>query len=649
MRHALVPILLASPAAAQVVELPPAEIVTDAPSETSLHTGVASVVETEADRGKGLVLPDLIEPVPGVYLRRLGGAAGYTTLSIRGSSADNVAIVLDDLPLATSTLGPVDLALIPLESVARVEVYRGAGPVRFQSPLGGVVHLVTRAPSDARLTAELGYGSFNTAHAWLASGGPLAGARYLAFLAYRATDGDFTYYDDRETLYTRDDDRLATRHNNAAHSGTARVKVEASGPQESELAFSVTTLWRSQGVPGPGALSTRRSHTDDAEVHTRASANDLTWWRLRTSLGADFLASLRTFRDPEREVGLRVTGAKSRLAQQGGDARLVFTQSAAHETEVAARLSQHTFSERATGELSRPSLADTLESERLFMFGLEHRADLAPSLRLVPSLRAEQNLTRAAQNSELSPRAGLLWLASPCELRANFGRFHRFPTLLERYGDGAVSVANTTLLPERGLSTDAGGACAGERASVELYGFWNRTTNLIALLQNSQLTLRATNLGRTENWGIETAAQGELSWLSARAAYTYLRAIDESGVVGLDGKRTPGLPAHRLHARLRVGNERLALTYDTSLASRVYLDRANLRPLPSRSLHHLTLALTHRGFALGLSVRNLTNLRAQEVAVPGAQENTGVSKVADFLGYPLPGRSFFASLTWRST
>ena len=101
---------------------------------------------------------------------------------------------------------------------------------------------------------------------------------------------------------------------------------------------------------------------------------------------------------------------------------------------------------------------------------------------------------------------------------------------------------------------------------------------------------------------------------------------------------------------MRVGKPQAWLRYDTSLASLVYLDRANLRPMPPRWLHHLAAgAQLGGGFELQLSARNLTDQRVAEVAVRGAPSGTGTAAVADFIGYPLPGRSYFASLVWRQS
>lgn len=119
-------------------------------------------------------------------------------------------------------------------------------------------------------------------------------------------------------------------------------------------------------------------------------------------------------------------------------------------------------------------------------------------------------------------------------------------------------------------------------------------------------------------------------------------------MAGFDGKRTPGIARHRVHATLELGPRAYGLRYELIFASLTYLDRANLRPAPARLLHDIAAhAELGRGFGIKLSVTNLTDTLREDVPVPGTAERARVAKV-DFLGYPLPGRAWFAALLWRN-
>ena len=55
-----------------------------------------------------------------------------------------MSIYLDGIPLTQAQYGVVSLSDLPLQSLDRIEVYRGSAPISFHNPGAGVVHMVTR-------------------------------------------------------------------------------------------------------------------------------------------------------------------------------------------------------------------------------------------------------------------------------------------------------------------------------------------------------------------------------------------------------------------------------------------------------------------------------------------------------------------------
>src|SRR4051812_38702261 len=56
----------------------------------------------------------LVEPLPGVHVRRLGADDSFATMSIRGTSSTEVAIYLAGVPLSGGADPTLDLATLPL-------------------------------------------------------------------------------------------------------------------------------------------------------------------------------------------------------------------------------------------------------------------------------------------------------------------------------------------------------------------------------------------------------------------------------------------------------------------------------------------------------------------------------------------------------
>ncbi|HYM82484.1 MAG TPA: Plug domain-containing protein, partial [Candidatus Limnocylindria bacterium] len=86
---------------------------------------------------------DVLQQAAGVHVIQYGGLGSFSTVSLRGSPANQVALYLDGTPLTSPAHGTVNLADLPATAVERIEVYRGAGPFGFGTGPGGAINVVT--------------------------------------------------------------------------------------------------------------------------------------------------------------------------------------------------------------------------------------------------------------------------------------------------------------------------------------------------------------------------------------------------------------------------------------------------------------------------------------------------------------------------
>jgi hypothetical protein len=121
-----------------------------------------------------------------------------------------------------------------------------------------------------------------------------------------------------------------------------------------------------------------------------------------------------------------------------------------------------------------------------------------------------------------------------------------------------------------------------------------------------------------------------------------------------DGKRLPQRPRHQLYARVdlaRRAYRRLAVVWgDVTFASANFLDPANISEVPSRRFLGAGLKLEAvPGLLIGVEGKNLTDERVEHIALsppPRPDLTSAPRAVADFFGYPLPGRSLYVTAEW---
>ncbi len=153
---------------------------------------------------------DLIAREANVQLRAFVGNEKFSGVDIRGQGdtyASNVLVLVDGIRLNPADQAAPDYSSLPLDQVERIEVIRGANSVRYgNGAVGGVINIITRragqegSPEGFAGSVRLRGGSFGTVDTGL--GGSWAGDQwsFLADAAFLETDG----YRDNSQLEKKD-------------------------------------------------------------------------------------------------------------------------------------------------------------------------------------------------------------------------------------------------------------------------------------------------------------------------------------------------------------------------------------------------------------------------------------------------------------
>ncbi len=104
---------------------------------------------------------ELLQQVPGVEIHSTGGAGSSKKISIRGSQANQILVLLDGIKLNNQLGGAVDLSQIPTNIIERIEIYQGGNSPKFGSgAIGGTINIITRNQFSNKLKLNMGIGSF---------------------------------------------------------------------------------------------------------------------------------------------------------------------------------------------------------------------------------------------------------------------------------------------------------------------------------------------------------------------------------------------------------------------------------------------------------------------------------------------------------
>ena len=106
---------------------------------------VTVITREEIDRWPVSDLDQALSWANGIVIQDTGFIGQTATAQINGSKPREVRVMVDGIPFnATTTGGIADLSQLPLDSVEKIEIIKGAASSVWGSAMGGVINIITR-------------------------------------------------------------------------------------------------------------------------------------------------------------------------------------------------------------------------------------------------------------------------------------------------------------------------------------------------------------------------------------------------------------------------------------------------------------------------------------------------------------------------
>jgi iron complex outermembrane receptor protein len=167
---------------------------------------VTVINQDEIEASNATNLPELLNKSLGVHIYDYGTTKS-ATVDIRGfgeTAASNVLVLVNDRKLNSVDLSGPDLSRIPIGSVERIEIIRGAGSVLYgDNAVGGVVNIITKEGTGP-LKGRVGglYGSYDAQGTDLEVSGEKNKVSYYLYSKYMDDRG----YRDNSDVLSKDYD-----------------------------------------------------------------------------------------------------------------------------------------------------------------------------------------------------------------------------------------------------------------------------------------------------------------------------------------------------------------------------------------------------------------------------------------------------------
>lgn len=144
-------------------------VVTATRTETNkneLAAATSVITREDIERLQVRTLPELLKGTPGVDVVQSGGYGQPASVYMRGTTGDQILVLIDGIKAGSVSLGTTAFELIPVDQIERVEIIRGPQSSLYGTEaIGGVIQIFTRKGKQTEkpsISLNAGGGSYAT-------------------------------------------------------------------------------------------------------------------------------------------------------------------------------------------------------------------------------------------------------------------------------------------------------------------------------------------------------------------------------------------------------------------------------------------------------------------------------------------------------
>jgi outer membrane cobalamin receptor len=586
-------------------------------------------------------LPELLSQQVGVFIKGFDGLGQLSTVSIRGSSAEQVSVFLDGIKINTAQGGAVDFSTLPLGGIERVEIIRGGASSRFGSDaIGGVINIVTKkATGKTSLNFKLSGGSFLTFDALAGFSKKFGKLGVSLNYNHLSSRGDFPFLSTGVQLpggETVGGGRPFKRIHNDFFSEGFLSNLDAELNDRMRLGFTNDFFYTSRNEPGPEIETTLLFPENPLNAHRnlwRNSTglkfiwNDMAVPDLQFSFLPNYDAQWTHFTDATPALGGPID--VNFLNQAAGTTtKFVYEKLWTGQGHVFTLFHEFRYNYFSSGSPLPGAVTSGTHTRRTHaVFFQDEISLLGEKVFLNPSVRW-QNANDFGNNVAL--HFGVVgkparWVS----LKGNVENSFRYPTFDELFfPDQGFIRGNPNLEEEKSLNFDVGAEFRFAWAAAEFDYFYNAIDNSIVFVPISAFTIAPLNTGPVTAQGLEASLTLKpVSFFELSGNYTLL-------IAKLNGTDTqlPGRPRHLANGVAQFSWKHGSFFGRVQYLDGLPIDFANTKFIRGRALVDVGGTVQWKNHYF--------------ITVEG--KNVGNVQTLDSVGFPLPRAAVYATFGYKS-
>ena len=538
-------------------------------SSRAMKFGSVYIIDkAKIEKNAAWQISDILKQSPGVYIKDYGGLGGLKTISLRGTSSQQTAILLDGIPMNSAQNASIDLSTLPVSIFNNIEVFKGGASSMFGSnALGGAVNLRTdKILREQKMNLDFKYGSFGVLFSALSYDLPLNNAGISSNLEFQKSDGDYSFkvnhFGENMTL---------TRHN--ADFQNFNIFVNSFiNDSLTKYSFKIIARDSKRGAPGAvvqGLEEGVRARLNEQEIFLIGSYNHI--FNDFSSFGSNisFKSNYTNYSNPDemyKEGQTMNTGFTNNSYKLNSKYLSIFENiniESGFDLDYSS-LYGDMLQQNTNKFVDRFNSALFFRADKSYL--LNNGSEFAWNL----GIRYDYVMNR---NSAISPSAGLIYKIYNYFLTFKLLYTHNFrcPSFNEMY---YLNYGTKDLKDETSNSYNLSANFSPlSWFNIESNIFYIATKNQIISIPLSTIKWSAANLGATQSYGFDLLVYGNLfgTLIDYNFAYTELEAKDVSSHSLTKNKTIPYTPNVISNARISLNLEKFSLNTIVNYSSYRYL------------------------------------------------------------------------------
>jgi outer membrane receptor for ferrienterochelin and colicin len=511
-------------------------IVTGEQQVVNLATTVTEVTAEDIKQRGARTVAEALEQLPGVDVQK--GGKGQNYVSVRGFDQGNLKVLIDGVPVYEQYFRSLDLDQLPVDSIAKITVTKGASSVLYgANTMGGVINIITKKAGDKpSATVTTAWGDYGTEHYGVSFGAPAGPFNYWLGYTYRHSNGwrlssdyDEDYWAAQYSEYTKDDGGARDDSGYLQHNINAKIGFEPTVDTKLYLAFDYHD--NEKGIPSDGWYFEEWKQMQVSLVGEQRF-NDL----LRVKARAYYIDHKDTLLETDWDDGDWFYKSAYDNYSAGGEAQAFMDFGDISFLKVGFSFVRDNCQQE---EIVAPgdSWEDTGEYESdTYSIGVEDEIKVNDWLAFTVGASYDYFDPREASDQPVpdsidafNPQAGVVvTLSESTTLHGSVGKKIRFPHLKELFSE--ASGGNPDLDPQKTIAYEVGATHQfTDAVNGSVAFFYNDISDLIVRGNLDGYDERVYyNVGEANILGIECALGADITdnfWVGVN--YTYLNTEDE--------------------------------------------------------------------------------------------------------------------------